>query len=174
MRMDFIVEAIKLVGGALGIASAVFVVYDRLVRGRPIFAIHATAGSPGDNYLHLRIKNVRDEDIVIENWKITPSIVGLATDPSVRAIAAAQIKDTPRAIVPPTGSLTLLLIILGAATDRDNDKIEISAEWISTQRPWPFRRRVKIKTTVAKLKEWKAAHLPSIKIAAQCPRQTQS
>jgi hypothetical protein len=158
--MDWFVEALKLIGGVLAIPTAAFIVYDRLVRNRPIFAIHAERGAPADNYLFLRIKNVLDKDIVIDNWNVTPPIVGLSTDHSIHAIVKAAIGKIPRAILPPTGSLTLLLIILGDATDRDNDKITISAEWSSTRNPWPFRRRVKIKTTVAKLKEWKAAHIP--------------
>jgi hypothetical protein len=159
--MDWLVEALKLLGGVLAIPTAAFIVYDRLVRYRPIFALHAEKGSPGDNYLFLRIKNVVDEDIVIENWNVAPPIVGLSTDASTRSIGAAVVGNIPRAILPPLSSLTLVLFILGSATDRDNDAIEISAEWSSTRKPWPFRRRVKIETTVAKLKEWKAAHIPT-------------
>jgi hypothetical protein len=58
MQTDWIVEPIKLVGSLLGIATAAFIVYDRLVSGRPVFAISAKPGSRSrrDNYLFLRIK----------------------------------------------------------------------------------------------------------------------
>jgi hypothetical protein len=85
MQTDWIVEPIKLVGSLLGIATAAFIVYDRLVSGRPVFAISAKPGS----------RSRRD------NWK-------------------------------------------------------------STRKPWPFRRRIKTRVTVAKLKEWKEAHLPGL------------
>jgi predicted Kef-type K+ transport protein len=98
---------------------------------------------------------------VIENWKINPGLVGLSVDHSVRSIVNAQLGEIPLAILRPQDSVMLLLLILPAATNRENEKITISAEWDSTRKPWLFRRHVKIKTTVAKLKEWQAAHLPS-------------
>jgi hypothetical protein len=54
--MDTFVELIKLIGGILGIiatilsvASAVFIVWDRVLRGRPIFALQADPRVAGDN-----------------------------------------------------------------------------------------------------------------------------
>ena len=157
MAFDW-VEAVKLIGGIVAIPTALFIVYDRAVRGRPIFAIHADGKIAGENRLFLRVKNVVDEDIVIEDWRIDPPIVGLSTDHSQRAMVAAQIQQIPRSIVSPMDSLALLLVILGAATGRDQEEIEISAKWTRTRKPWPFQRRIKIKTTVARLKEWKEAH----------------
>lgn len=159
--MELVVEFIKIAGGIAGLASAAFLIYDRLVRDRPIFAIHAKQGPPGDNPLFLRIHNSLDEDIVVENWRIKPPLVGLSTDNSLRGIVGAVVGEIPRAIIPPRGTLNLVLVILGAATNRDSEPVEISAEWASTRKPWLFRRHVKIKTTVAKLKQWKEAHRPA-------------
>jgi hypothetical protein len=159
--MESPLEVIKLVGALLGIAATAFIVYDRIFRGRPIFAVHAKPRVPGDNYLFLRVKNVLDEDVVVENWRITPPLVGLSTDTSVRAIAGAVLGQTPTAILPPLGELKFNLVILDASGDRKNKSIQISAEWGTTRRPWPFRRHVKIKTTVARLEELKGAHQSS-------------
>ena len=82
------------VGGILAIPTAIFIVYDRLVRGRPIFAIHADGKIGGENRLFLRVKNVLDEDIVIEDWQITPPLLSLSTDHSIRALVAARIKKS--------------------------------------------------------------------------------
>jgi hypothetical protein len=49
-----------------------FVIYDRVVRGRPIFVLHVAGRIAGENRLFLRMKNVLDEDIVVEDWQITP------------------------------------------------------------------------------------------------------
>jgi hypothetical protein len=164
VQTDWIVEPIKLVGSLLGIATAAFIVYDRLVSGRPVFAISAKPGSRSrrDNYLFLRIKNILDEEIVVESWKISPALVGLSLDHSLDSIVNAQAGEIPLAILKPEDSLWLLLLILPAATNRDNEEITISAEWKSTRKPWPFRRRIKTRVTVAKLKEWKEAHLPGL------------
>jgi DNA polymerase III delta subunit len=131
------------------------------VRGRPVFAISAKPGSPGDNYLFLYIKNILDEDIVVDNWKITPALVGLSVDHSIRSILKAQLSEIPLAILRSQVSLMLLLLILPAATNQHNETVTISAQWASTGKPWPFRRRIKIKTTVARLMELQAAHLPN-------------
>jgi len=159
--MEWVVEFIKIAGGIAGLASATFLIYDRLVRDRPIYAIHAKQGPPGNNPLFLRIHNALDEDIVVENWHIVPPLVGLSTDNSIRGMVGAVIGEMPRAILPPRGALNLVLVILGVATNRDSESIRISAEWSTTKRPWLFRRRVEIKTTVAKLKQWKEAHRPA-------------
>jgi hypothetical protein len=112
----------------------------------------------------VRIKNNLDHDVLIENWSITPPLVGLATGDSVREIADATVGKIPTMIVPSLGVFMLPLIILGPATGRHLDQIIIRANWTSTTRPWPLRRHIKIKTTVAKLKTLKAAlteQLPS-------------
>ena len=113
--MDVVAEVIKLVGGIFGIATAGFIVIDRVWRNRPIFALHAKPRVPGDNYLFLRVKNVLDEDVVIENWSISPGLVGLSTDTSVRALAGAMLHDVPATILPPLEELKFHLMILDRA-----------------------------------------------------------
>ena len=160
MAFDWI-EAAKLVGsigGLVSIPTTLFVIYDRAVRGRPIFALHASGRVAGENRLFLRVKNVVDEDIVIEDWSITPPLLGLATADNLDATFRAQVDPPPRSIVPPMELLLLHLVILGAATGKDDEDIEISARWSRTRKPWPFQRRIRFPTTVARLKEWKAAH----------------
>ena len=157
--MDWFLESVKLIGAVLGIATAAFIVFDRVFRGRPIFALHAKVRAPNDNDLFLRIKNVLDEDVVIENWDVTPELVGLSKDDSVRAIIEAAAGNIQTAILPPLGELMLRLIILGPATGREQEPIIISAQWNNTRRPWPFRRTLKIKTSVARLRALKGAHV---------------
>ena len=66
---------------------------------------------------------------MIEDWSITPPLLGLATAHLPDATFKAQVGQSPALIVPPMGVLLLLLVILGAATGRDNEEIEISARW---------------------------------------------
>ena len=157
-KMDWVLETIKLIGAVLGIATAGFIVFDRVFRNRPIFALHAAPRVPGDNYLFLRIKNILDEDIVVENWVIRPKIIGLSTDTSIRSIVEAQVGNIPTVILPPFSELKLKLIILGAATNRQHDVITIAAQWDTTRKPWPFPRHIRLKTTVARLEALKGAH----------------
>lgn len=159
--MGVLLQAFQLVGALLGTASAAFIVYDRAVRGRPIFALHAQPGlASSENYLHVRIVNVLDEDLVVENFSVVPPIVGLAEDHDILAITAAQIQEVRTLVLPPRREATYVLVILGAATDRDSERIVISAEWRRTQRPWPWKRTVHIRTTVSELRRLKAARAP--------------
>jgi hypothetical protein len=127
-------QLLQAIGSALGALSAPFIVYDRAVRGQPIFALHTEPGSPGDNYLYVRLVNVLDEALVIENFRIEPAIVGLSEDHEPRSLLTAQFKDIRSLVLPPRASATYVLIILGAATGRDPEGIVISAEWRRTQR----------------------------------------
>lgn len=153
---------VSLVGTVLAFATPLFLIYDRVFRGRPVFAIHAIRRAKSDNYLYVRIKNVLDHDIIIENWNINPPLVGLSTGHSEEEIAGASLGDIPKMIIAPLGELLLPLVILGAATDKHDEQIIIDADWDSTARPWPLRRRLQIKATVARLIELQSAHLPQV------------
>jgi hypothetical protein len=62
------IKLITLIGGILGIAATAFIVFDRLWRDRPIFALHPETRVHDDNYLFLHVENVLHDDVVIENW----------------------------------------------------------------------------------------------------------
>jgi hypothetical protein len=53
-------------------------------------------------------------------------------------------------------------MIRNLAINRKNETITISADWNTTHKPWVLRRRVKFKTTVARLEELKTARLPNL------------
>jgi hypothetical protein len=150
-------QVLQAIGSALGALSAAFLVYDRAVRGRPIFALHAEPGPPGDNHLYVRLVNVLDEAVIVEDFRIEPGIVALSEDHEVRSVVEAQFKNIRSLVLPARASATYVLIILGAATGRDAEGIVISADWRRTQRAWPWKRRVHIRTKVAELKRLKAA-----------------
>jgi hypothetical protein len=66
------------------------------------------------------------------------------------------------AIVPSRSEFNLRLMIRNLAINRKNETITISADWNTTHKPWVLRRRVKFKTTVARLEELKTARLPNL------------
>jgi hypothetical protein len=62
-----LVEAIKLLGGLSGIASAAFLIYDRFFHDRPlVYLLHE------QRFVHLVMSNSSLETIIIENIEITP------------------------------------------------------------------------------------------------------
>jgi hypothetical protein len=115
---------LQAIGSALGALSAACIVYDRAVRGRPIFGLHTEPGPPGDNHLYVRLMNVLDEAIVVENFRIDPPIVGLSEDHAARSILTAQFKDIRTLVLPAHASATYVLMILGAlaAIDRSSPR----------------------------------------------------
>jgi hypothetical protein len=54
-----LVEVIKFIGGLSGLASASFLIYDRLVRFRPTVFFR-----PSNNHVYLVIKNTMPETLV--------------------------------------------------------------------------------------------------------------
>src|SRR5258707_12877015 len=100
--MEKALQIFQFLGAILGTASAAFIIYDRLVRSRPIFALHAKPGSsPSENYLYLRIVNELDEDLIVENFSIVPPILGLSEDHEVRSMVAAQLQEGRTLVLPP-------------------------------------------------------------------------
>jgi hypothetical protein len=155
--MDGFVEALKLVGAVIGIATASFIVYDRLFRDRPIFSLQASrpAGSASsvDNDIYLRIKNVSDEDIIIDEISISPPHLTFSVDGEVCSIAKAVLREFNQIVVGPLGERLLILII----TQSEHAPVTITATWRGTRRPWPWKRHVKIHTTVAFIAKLKSA-----------------
>jgi hypothetical protein len=160
--INILLEVIKTTGAILAFAVTVFIVYDRVSRDQPIFALHAEARAAGDNYLFLRIKNVLDEDVVVENWRVSLDLAVLSADTSAEAMTVEWSGEVPMAIVPPRSEFNLPLMIRNLATNRKNETITISADWNTTLKPWVLQRRVKFETTVARLEELKATRLPSL------------
>jgi hypothetical protein len=159
--MDGFVEAIKLVGAVLGIATAFFIVYDRLFRDRPIFSFQVRrpvgAASSVENDIYLRIKNVSDEDIVIDEISITPPHLTFSVDGEVRSIAEAIVRDFNQIVVGSLAERLLILIVTSNDQQSEYIPVTISATWRGTRRPWPWKRHVRIRTTVASIAKLKSA-----------------
>jgi hypothetical protein len=72
VTFDF-VEAVKFIGGLSGLASASFLIYDRLVRFRPTVFFR-----PSNNHVCLAIKNTMPETLVIDQITVAPAYLGIA------------------------------------------------------------------------------------------------
>jgi hypothetical protein len=82
-------EAIKLVGGIVGLVTGIFTAWDRWARGRPLAWV--TAKKLGVNpYKYIRIKNPGPSDVFILAVSVYPSrAYHIAKDHSARAILEA-------------------------------------------------------------------------------------
>ena len=149
-----------LLGTLLGICTATFIVYDRLYRGRPIISVTAERRTISENFLFVRIKNVLDHDIIVENWFVSdPRLISIYMDDTLRAALVGSLGTIPAIIIPPLGVGKLPLVVRGGESDF-SQSVTIEADWDNTARPWPFRRYIKIKKTIGELRELERAHLP--------------
>jgi hypothetical protein len=152
--MGGFVEAVKLIGAILGIATASFIVYDRLFRDRPDFSFRVRrpvgAASSVENDIYVRIKNVSDEDIIIDEISISPALLTFSVDGEVRSIARAIIRDFNQIVVAPFAERLLILIPTPSRQQSEEQvSVTITATRRATRRPWPWKRRATIKTTLA-------------------------
>jgi hypothetical protein len=142
------IETIKFVGGVSGIASALFLVYDRLIRGRPLVYL-----CPQEFRVHVRINNAVSETIIVDDIEIEPPVLeivwGTDTRSDVEAAAALigmfKREEKRTFVIIPTEERSLPLIFkLGDL--EDNAPIKIKLYWRNTRRSLPYRRTISVRT----------------------------
>jgi hypothetical protein len=163
---DFL-EAIQLVGSIVGLLSGAFIVYDRLFRWRPTVYL-----GPKEFHVHLFFRNVSDETIVINEVTFEPKFAEIARANDLITVN----EERQKSFYPTTAGkddprFEGNYIVLKGLEERDfaihrygdfesaNDDVvlKIRCRWENTRRPWPFRRYVKVLTTVGKVKRLREA-----------------
>lgn len=135
------------------------------LRGRAVISVfhsalhrkHRMSANSVENDIYLRIKNVTDEDIVIDEISISPALLTFSVDGEVRSIAKAVIRDFNQIMVGPLAERLLILIRTPNSQQSEDTPVTITATWRGTRRPWPWKRHVKIKTTIAFIELLKSA-----------------
>jgi hypothetical protein len=128
-------EIFLVVGSLCGVASAAVLIYERAIRAQPIVHLH-----PGDYAVQLRIKNVIDEVILIDEINVSPAVFGW-TPPA---------DASPTVVIKPLEEVLLRMMLF-----RDFEKlaeralVTITIVWRTTRKPWPFKRAVSTKIAAA-------------------------
>ena len=158
-----IVEVIKFVGSLAGLATAAFLIYDRLIRSRPVVYLGVS-----DFKADLRFKNVTSETIIIDEIKITPDYLraaranDLITPNEERQQSfypTSAGKDDPRfegnfVFLKPSEERHFALHRFGGFEQAPADEmIVIRCRWESTRRPWFTKRYVNVRTSVEKIRK---------------------
>jgi len=144
-----IAEFIKFVGGLAGLASAAFLIYDRLVKSRPLVVLHRQSFGV-NGHAFLRLINPADDDLFILSVACQPRLLGVAIDNEVRGIADAIVSDaTKNLIIPPEGEAQLPIIKLSGSEQQPNTQVKITVRWKRTKHVWPWPRRISLKTSRA-------------------------
>ncbi|MGD9846760.1 MAG: hypothetical protein AB7U47_15375 [Variibacter sp.] len=146
MTVMELLEIFEVIGAICGIAAIVFLIYDRDYRSRPTMHLH-----PGDYAIQLRIKNMIDEAIIVDEIVATPPVIGIAE--AKAAPAAILVKPYEERFI----RMTLFREFeeLGASA-----VITVAATWRTTRTIWPRKRRIMAKimakdvmTVLARAKE---------------------
>ena len=109
-------------------ASFLVLIYERVIRTKPIVHLH-----PGDYAVQLRIKNVIDEAILIDEIRVSPAVFGW-TPPA---------DASPTVVIKPLEEVLLRMMLF-----RDFEKlaekalVTITVAWRTTRKPWPLKRTV--------------------------------
>ena len=157
--MNIFIETIKFIGSCLGIATALFIVFDRLYRDRPIFSLRVVSRQRGAEN-KLRIKNTTDEDLVIDGISFDPKYFTLAVDDGIRSSIVSSIRrrgEFDPIVVGPRGERLLRLIFTENHQQGASDSVAVVATWNNTRRPWPWKRHVRIRTSLTSINLLKSA-----------------
>ena len=158
--LDTFVEAVKFVGGLGGIASSIFLIYDRIYRFRPSAYL-----IPKDYKANIRVDNVADETVILDEITITPGLLeivranDLVTANEERQVSwygstARKLPEGAYVVLKPSQSRTFAL---HRSADFENAKPEvrvtIRCRWRNTRHSFPWSRYVRIKTTVKDIRD---------------------
>jgi hypothetical protein len=95
-----VIQTISFVGSLIGIATGIFVLFDRVPRSRP-FAFIVLGGSRHNPLHYIRVKNVGAIDVIVFDIEASPRSFEISTDHSVRRIAGALVNQPSVAILTP-------------------------------------------------------------------------
>ena len=143
--LEGLVESVKFLGGLGGLASSIFLVYDRLFRSAPLAYL-----VPDEYQAKLRFKNTTNETIIIDEISIRPPIVSLAKADDVKThqedtaavwYPSMNDKDAMRVfiILPPDAERSFGLKRSAEFENSDDRRqIKIRCKWRNTRKPLPF------------------------------------
>ena len=94
------IQTISFVGSLIGIATGIFVLFDRILRSRPI-AFISVKGNQHNPLNYVRVKNVGAIDVIVFDIQAKPRSFEISTDHSVRGIAGAILNRPSFAVLTP-------------------------------------------------------------------------
>ena len=156
-------DGLKSVGSIVGLLSGGFLVYDRMIRSRPVVYLGVS-----EYKADLRIKNATDQTIIINEIVATPSCIQVArandliTTNEERQVAfypTTAGKNDPRfegnfIFLKPQEERKFALHRFGDFEQaKDDDKVVIRCRWENTRRPWFTARYVTVRTTIGRVRK---------------------
>jgi hypothetical protein len=149
------------IGAAVGFLTGVYTLFDRFMRGRPL--AYLSASGPATNaLLHLRVKNMGQQDVLLRRLFSIPQLYQVSKDDSAKAIIEAQIYETPFAAVLQPGEhmdFPVFASELGRAlTPESRAPCAFVISWRKASCPWLPQIPVCHFTSVYTIGQLKKAH----------------
>src|SRR5262249_8129392 len=158
--IDMALEVAKALGVIGGIASSTFLIWDRVVRDRPKVGLRVTPGQ-----VYPRIKNVMDEDLIIDSIDSKPQYISPALDHQLESIVRAAAGQFDLLTIEPHGEAKLPLVVHVRSNGDEGASVKIVTTWRGTRRRWPWKRTSVIETSVAELRSLERARDPTKRAA---------
>jgi hypothetical protein len=132
------IEAIKLIGSIVGLMTGTFVVYDRWAKSRPVASF--TVIKQGTRELAaIRIINIGDYDIAIQNATVRPSVYFLTEDMEVRSLLEGAEGQEPYFMLKPREEKQLIIVPHysdGTARDLTQQNVRFRFSWRRCNATW--------------------------------------
>jgi hypothetical protein len=161
-----IAEGVKFFGGLSGLASAIFLIYDRLYRSQPIAFL-----MPHEYKAALRLKNVAKETIIIEGIDVSPPIIQVHRGNDLRtvneerqAVWYPKLNDEKEMrvfiILTPESERTFHLHRSAEFEEADDETvITFRCKWRNTRKPLPVFRSVYVRVLAKDVRAFREASL---------------
>src|SRR5262245_51330675 len=150
-------ETIKLVGAIVGLATGVFTVWDRWVRGRPLAWV--TAKQAGANaFTYIRIENPGPADVFIVGVRAHPPIYRVARDHREEAIGDAM-DNVDVNVLLRQGEVYDLPIFQypDRPKEASSQSVRLAVSWRKTSSTWLWQFPVRVFTSTDDIQRIKAA-----------------
>ena len=148
------IQTISFVGSLIGIATGIFVLFDRVLRNRPLAFIVLKGNS--NNPLHyVRVKNVGAIDAIVFDIEARPRSFEISKDHSVGGIAGAILNKPSFAILEPGQELDFPFF---KNPKREGDKeyvgrIRFSVYWRKSSSTWLRQIPIHVFTSTVDLEQ---------------------
>jgi hypothetical protein len=105
------IEEFKTIGAFAGLLTGVMLVYDRLVKGRPIASVTVTERGTG-KYACIRVSNISPYDITILDLSARPKVYFLSENLETRYLLEGAVGRTPFFMLKPGENKELFVVPL--------------------------------------------------------------
>jgi hypothetical protein len=138
-------------GALLAVLNTAFLIFDRLLRFRPIVSVAAVRGVSGESHVTpvLRVKNAAPHDIlVIERFSVTPGHLTISANSEIGAIVDALTNTDVPILLGPEMERQLIIGIGDRTRVAVDQRITIQAHWRRGVSRWFPQWPVSVRTSL--------------------------